>query len=108
MSDTKSEDTKSAYVKFVEDEDIYIDCRPVSTYGGEVIVEDKDNNQVNTGVSATMVDDLAKNFSSGNITNNIGIQSIIGIGLLAILYGIGNYVFKEIPKNLIDKKLSQY
>ena len=101
-------DSKNAYVKFVEDEDIYIDCRPVSTYGGEVIVEDKDNNKVNTGVSADMVDDLALNFSSGNITNNIGIQSIIGIGLLAILYGIGNYVFKEIPKNLIDKKLRQY
>lgn len=101
-------DSKNAYVKFVEDEDIYIDCRPVSTYGGEVIVEDKDNNQVNTEVSATMVDDLALNFSNGTITNNIGFQSLIGIGLLAILYGVGNYVFKEFPKNLIDKKLRQY
>ena len=108
MSDTKSEDTKSAYVKFVEDEDIYIDCRPVSTYGGEVIVEDKDNNKVNTGVSADMVDSVALNFSNGTITNNIGFQSLIGIGLLAILYGVGNYVFKEFPKNLIDKKLRQY
>ena len=101
-------DSKNAYVKFVEDEDIYIDCRPVSTYGGEVIVEDKDNNKVNTGVSADMVDDLALNFSNGSITNNIGFQSLIGIGLLAILYGVGNYVFKEFPKNLIDKKLRQY
>tara|TARA_Y100000816_G_scaffold249882_1_gene199635 strand:+ start:1225 stop:1536 length:312 start_codon:yes stop_codon:yes gene_type:complete len=101
-------DSNNAYVKFVEDEDIYIDCRPVSTYGGEVIVEDKDNNVENTGVSADMVDSVALNFSNGTITNNIGFQSLIGIGLLAILYGVGNYVFKEFPKNLIDKKLRQY
>ena len=100
-------DNKSVYVKFVEDEDIYIDCRPVSTYGGEVIVEDKDNNLENTGVSASMVDSIALNFSNGNITNNIGFQTLIGIGLLAILYGVGNYVFKEFPKNLIEKKLRQ-
>lgn len=99
---------KTATVKFVEDEDIYIDCRPVSTYGGELIVEDKDNNIVNTGVSAAMLDELALNFSNGSIINNIGFQSLIGIGLLAILYGIGNYVFKEFPKNLIDKKMRQY
>ena len=99
---------KTATVKFVEDEDIYIDCRPVSTYGGEVIVEDKDNNKVNTGVSADMVDSVALNFSNGSIINNIGVQSLVGIGLLAILYGVGNYVFKEFPKNLIDKKLRQY
>ena len=98
-------DSRTARVKFVEDEDIYIDCRPVSSYGGEVIVEDKDNEIINTGISADMVDSVAINFSNGNITNNIGFQTLIGIGLLAILYGIGNYVFKELPKNLIDKKL---
>jgi len=98
---------KEATVKFVEDEDIYIDCRPVSTYGGELIVEDEDNNVINTGVSADMVDDVALNFSTGTITDNIGIQTLIGIALLGILYGLGNYVFKEFPKNLIDKKLRQ-
>lgn len=100
-------DSRNSYVKFVEDEDIYIDCRPVSTYGDEVVLTDEDNNEVNMGVSADMIDSIAKNFSNGNITNNIGIQSFIGVGLLIILYGLGNYVFKEIPKNLIDRKLRQ-
>jgi len=96
---------KEATIKFVEDEDIYIDCRPVSTYGGEVIIEDDDNNLINSGVSADMVNSVAINVSSGAITDNIGFQTLLGIALLGILYGLGNFVFKEIPKKLIDKKL---
>tara|TARA_Y100001980_G_C14543760_1_gene322626 strand:- start:1140 stop:1445 length:306 start_codon:yes stop_codon:yes gene_type:complete len=99
--------SKTATVKFVEDEDIYIDCRPVTTYGGEVIVTDKDNNQVTSGVNTEIIDNIALNFSNGNITKNIGFQSIVGVTLLAILYGIGNYVFRELPNNLIDKRLRQ-
>lgn len=98
---------KEATIKFVEDEDIYIDCRPVSTYGGEVIIEDDDNNLINSGVSADMVNSVAINVSSGAITDNIGFQTLLGIALLGILYGLGNFVFKEIPKKLIDKKLSK-
>ena len=98
---------RSATVKFVEDEDIYIDCRPVSSYGGEIILEDEDNNIENTGVSADMIDSIASNFSNGSITSNIGFQTLLGIGLMAILYGIGDYVFKQFPKNLIEKKLRQ-
>ena len=33
-------ESKTATVKFVEDEDIYIDCKPVSTYGGEVVINE--------------------------------------------------------------------
>jgi hypothetical protein len=98
---------KTATVQFVEEEDIYIDCKPVSTYGGEVIVTDADNNQVTAGVSADMLDSIATNFTSGNITDNIGFQTVVGITLLCILYGVGNYVFKELPNKLIDNKLRQ-
>lgn len=97
----------TATVKFVEQEDIYIDCKPVSTYGGEVIVNDSDNNQISPGgsVSAAMLDSIADNFSAGNITDNIGVQTVVGITLLFILYGFGNYVFKELPNQLIESKL---
>ena len=98
--------SNTATVKFVEDESIYIDCKPVSTYGGEVIMTNKDNKIINTGVSADMIDSIALNFSNGNITNNIIFQSTIGVGLLALLYGLGNYIFKEIPKNFINNKLN--
>lgn len=98
---------RTATLELQENEDIFIDCRPVTTYGGEVIINDDDVLPENSRVSTQMIDSVAINFSNGNITNNIGFQTFIGVGLLAILYGIGNYIFKEIPKNLIDKKLRQ-
>ena len=98
---------KTATVQFVEDEDIYIDCKPVSTYGGEVVMNDADNNILSGGgsVSADMLDSMADNFSNGKIGDNIGIQTMVGITLLGILYVFGNYVFKELPNQLIESKL---
>tara|TARA_X000000368_G_scaffold409470_1_gene391461 strand:+ start:544 stop:852 length:309 start_codon:yes stop_codon:yes gene_type:complete len=96
---------RQAAVKFVEDEDIYIDCRPVSTYGGELIINDEDDSIENTGVSSDMIDDIAINVTTGAITDNVGFQTLLGIGLLGILYAIGNYVFKEFPKKIIAKKM---
>tara|TARA_B110000977_G_C11084412_1_gene494105 strand:- start:2251 stop:2550 length:300 start_codon:yes stop_codon:yes gene_type:complete len=88
---------------FVEQEDIYIDCNPVSIYGGEEITDNK--NDLTT--SSEVLDDLALNFSTTSITNNVGFQTLLGVTLLGILYGLGNYVFKELPKNLIDNKLNK-
>jgi hypothetical protein len=98
-------ESKTATVKFVEDEDIYIDCKPVTTYGGEVVIDDADNILVSTAGSAEMLDSIASNFSAGNITDNVGFQTMVGITLLGLLYVLGNYVFKELPKTLIESKL---
>lgn len=98
-------ESKTATVKFVEDEDIYIDCKPVSTYGGEVVINEDDNNLLSTAGSAEVLDSIASNFSAGNITDNVGFQTMVGITLLGLLYGIGNYVFKELPKSMIESKL---
>ncbi len=97
--------SKTATVTFVEDEDISIDCKPVSTYGGEVVVNDTDNNLLANGVSSEILDSIADNFSVENIKDNIGFQTAVGITLLGILYFVGNYVFKELPKKLIDSKI---
>ena len=96
---------RTARVNFVEDEDIYIDCKPVSTYGGEVITTDDDNNILDSGTSADTINKLAVGGLT-EITKNIGFQLVIGITTLAALYGIGNYVFKQIPRSAIDKKLT--
>jgi hypothetical protein len=98
-------ESKTATVKFVEDEDIYIDCKPVTTYGGEVVIDDEDNNLLSTAGSADMLDSIASNFSARNITDNVGFQTMVGITLLGVLYVVGNYVFKELPKTLIESKL---
>jgi hypothetical protein len=98
-------ESKTATVKFVEDEDIYIDCKPVTTYGGEVVIGDGDNILVSTAGSAEMLDSIASNFSAGNITDNVAFQTMVGITLLGLLYVLGNYVFKELPKTLIESKI---
>tara|TARA_B100000424_G_scaffold162647_1_gene124614 strand:- start:517 stop:819 length:303 start_codon:yes stop_codon:yes gene_type:complete len=92
-------------VTLEEDEDIYIECNPVTSYGEEII-DNNNNINVKSGVSEAVINDFASNFSNGKITNNVAFQSFIGLGLLAILYGIGNYIFKEFPKKLIQNKLN--
>jgi hypothetical protein len=72
-----SSNRRTATVQFVEDEDIYIDCRPVTTYGDEVVYTDQDNNVVSKGVSADMIDSIAINFSNGNITKNTNVNNFI-------------------------------
>lgn len=65
--------------------------------------ENEGESRRNTG--NLVMEDIGVNFSSGTITNNIGFQSFLAITLMAIVYGVGNYVFKIMPNNIIDKKL---
>tara|TARA_B100000886_G_C20180090_1_gene389754 strand:- start:271 stop:573 length:303 start_codon:yes stop_codon:yes gene_type:complete len=92
-------------VRLNEDEDIYIDCNPVTTEGEEIT---DDNNEIKPElVNNQILDDLTNNIVGGELFNNIGIQTIIGVVVFAVLYGLGNYVFKDVPKNIIQKKLPQ-
>ena len=92
---------KKSYVKFVEDEDIYIECKPVDI-AGEVITDT--NNTISTDINNEILDTLSSSLSfdsslSGkSIYDNVGFQTLIGIILLAILYAIGNFIFKKIPQ----------
>tara|TARA_Y100000748_G_scaffold285268_1_gene267681 strand:+ start:755 stop:1039 length:285 start_codon:yes stop_codon:yes gene_type:complete len=89
-----------------KEDNIYISCNPITEYGGEEIKEDEENEiDKSRKISQDMLDDIGLNFSTGVITDNIGFQTLLGLILLGILYGLGNYVFKELPKNLIEKKL---
>ena len=42
-------------------------------------------------------------FSSKTLNNNIAFQSMLGILLLGIIYGVGDYVFNIFPKQIINK-----
>ena len=92
---------ESAGVKKIEpDDDIYIDCQPVSVIG-EVI--DKDNNLFkSTNQGPAIFNDLVNNVSGDQILNNIGFQVLLGITLLGLFYGIGNYIFVKFPKKMIS------
>lgn len=102
---TDSNNSRNAYVKFVEDEDIYIDCRPVDTTG-EVIVKDDDDKDMNVG--NIMLDDITDNMLNGNIFNDVGFQTLLGVTILGMLYGIGSYVFRDLPTKFVNKKMYSY
>ncbi len=84
------------------DETIYIDCSPVNEYG-ETETE-KDDRLKKFGGTDAFLDDATNLIDSGQILDNVGIQVVIGVTFFAIIYGLGQYVFKSIPKSMYDKQ----
>ena len=80
-----------------DNDDIYIDCRLADAKG-----EDADSNVIQGN---QVMNDMTFSYTSGSLTENVGFQTLLGITLLAILYGIGDYVFKQMPKKILEKKL---
>ena len=84
-------------------DDVFIECNPVDTFGDEDI-EDFDDNIQNRDMGRTVLDDLQFRLNAGDIFENIGFQSLLGIGVFSLIYFIADYVFKRMPKHLLDKK----
>ena len=88
-----------------QEDQIYIKCNPTAANGEDI--SDEEDNVVNSGVSPAMLNELTKLTVSGDMFNNTVFQSIIGVTAIALLYGLGNYVFKEFPTNSIANKVSR-
>ena len=87
---------------FLEDDDVYINCKPVDTFGKEITAETnflKNNNMTNE-----ILDEATANINNGELTNNIGFQTIIGVFLILFLYYVGNQVFVKFPQKIINKE----
>ena len=80
------------WVKVAEDDDIYIDCSPVNEIG-EVV--ESSGNLIPPGLNLPT-------FSGELLNNNIGFQSMLGIVLLGVIYGVGDYVFNIFPNKIIN------
>tara|TARA_Y100000389_G_C17134725_1_gene351967 strand:+ start:113 stop:376 length:264 start_codon:yes stop_codon:yes gene_type:complete len=82
------------------EESIYIDCQPVNEIGK---IEEKKGE-----VRATdeFLDDVSDGIGKSIILNDIGIQLVIGVTFFAVIYGLGQYVFKSLPKSMYEKKLN--
>ena len=91
-------------IKFEEDEDIYIECHPVDITGQ--VVNDETDNTLSENVNNEILDSLSADLTINNVFSNVGVQVIIGLLLLAILYTIGNFIFKNVPSNIINKAKS--
>ena len=88
----------------LEDKEIYIDCNPVNINGDEV-----HNNEVeeSTSGTASTFASISNDLNTGKILeNNLGLQLTIAITAFAIIYGIGNYIFKTIPREMLDKRIN--
>ena len=86
----------------VDDEPIFIDCQPINEFG-ETETE-RDDRLKKYGGADAFLDDATKLIDSGQILDNVGIQVVIGVTFFAIIYGLGQYVFKSIPKSMYEKK----
>jgi len=94
-------------INIQNDDDIYIDCNPI-----DIINENADpnsvsnNNNNNNFNNDEIINNYLKNQESINLPNmsdlsdNPIFQSIIGLFLLLFIYSIGNYIFKNVPKNI--------
>jgi len=88
--------TTPSWVKLEEDEEIYIDCNPVDTNNpNEVSLTDD-----------TPSDSVIPSLDGDQLMNNIGFQSVLGIALFGIMYFVGNYVFKQLPNNVIQDRIN--
>ena len=81
-----------------EDENLYIECYAVDEKNN-IIVNNKDTQQNNDLMN------ILQNDKSLDLGNSIGIQALVGISLMLMVYVIGDYVFKIIPNNTIEKKI---
>jgi hypothetical protein len=88
--------TTQSGVKLADDEEIYIYCNPVDT---------------NTPDEVTLTDDtpsdsVIPSLDGDQLMNNPGFQSVLGIALFGIMYFVGNYVFKQLPSNVIQDRIN--
>jgi hypothetical protein len=88
--------TTPSRVNLEEDEEIYIDCSPAN---------------INNPDEVTLTDDapsdsVIPSLDGDQLMNNIGFQSVLGIALFGIMYFAGNYVFKQLPSNVIQDRIN--
>lgn len=83
------------------EESIYIDCQPVNEYGE---TKDDRKDRLEKSGSTLFLDNATNLVETGQIIDNVGIQVVIGVTFFALIYGLGQYVFKTVPKSIYDKK----
>ena len=89
--------------KLKEDENIYIDCNPVDIVGD---ITNEENNEETNNLEKSSLDALSQDLNSVTISDNLGFQFTIAVTVFCIIYGIGNYIFKTIPNEMLEKRIS--
>ena len=80
-----------------ENDNLYIECYAVDEKNN-IIVNNKDK-------KANNLMNIIENDKSLDLGNSIGIQALVGVSLMLMVYVIGDYIFKIVPNNTIQKKI---
>ena len=88
--------TTQSGVKLADDEEIYIYCNPVDTNNPDEVTLTDD----------TQSESVIQSLDGDILMNNPGFQSVIGIALFGVMYFAGNYVFKQLPSNVIQDRIN--
>lgn len=81
---------------------IYIDCQPVNDLG------DVEKDQETTSSSNNnIIDSMADGFSLGSVSDSSVFQIVLGIAIFGIVYTVGDYAFRILPRHLLNKKLNK-
>ena len=95
---------KSVQTIMTEEDDIYIDCQPVDEKN--VVTNDSySGDGLNSSISAEVLDVISK--QEFNIFDNIGFQSLLAVGIFAVILVSGNYVFNTIPNSRLQKAIDK-
>lgn len=78
-------------------DNLYIECYAVDEKNN-IIVNNKDK-------KANNLMNIIENDKSLDLGNSIGIQALVGVSLMLMVYVIGDYIFKIVPNNTIQKKI---
>ena len=93
-------------IEVVDNENIYIDCNPVNSIGKTLVLDDNNNVIEHQQTDVETLNEIGNFLSNSNVSENLGVQFLIAVTAFAIIYGIGNYVFKTLPNEMLEKKLN--
>jgi hypothetical protein len=84
-------------------DNLYIKCNPVDDNGVSI---DASNNTYGPSLNSlnSMLTEASSFFSPEMLYNNIGLQVIISIIFVGVIYGIGNFMFVVYPSNYSKKR----
>lgn len=88
------------------DDDIYIDCKPVDTNEVDTNeVDSIDNEASYRDDNEEMLKDLTS--TEFNIFQNLGFQTLLAVGIFAVILFSGNYVFNKLPNSRLQKAINK-
>ena len=88
-----------------QEDNVYIKCKPVDDNGNTI---EPSNNLFGPDLSSlnSMLTQLSNIFNPEMMYNNVGLQTLMAISFLVIIYSIGNYLFIDYPKSSIARRIN--